>query len=424
MKALVGSLAGKRIVLGVTGSIAAYKAAIVARLLVKEGASVLCVLTAGGARFVGADTFSGLTGNPVLSAMFDPSDGGERHILLAGDADLVLVVPATADALARFAAGRADDLLAATVLSARCPVLVAPAMHPSMWSHPATRRNVETLQSDGRTELVGPVEGEVASGDRGEGRMAEPEAIVARVVARLSGDPVLAGRRVIVTAGPTVEDIDAVRFLGNRSSGKMGFAIAEAARDLGAAVTLVAGPVSLETPPGVTRVDVRSALELEAALARELPGADALVMAAAVADFRPKTRAAGKLKRGDQKELALALVQNPDILAGIGRSRRGHSPFLLGFAVETGTDEEIVRYARGKLGTKRVDAVVANHAGESLGRDDNRVLIVDARGVTRVPPGPKRDVARAVVQYLGRALSGRAPSPRRSPRAKRRSRKT
>jgi phosphopantothenoylcysteine decarboxylase/phosphopantothenate--cysteine ligase len=212
-----GRLAGRTVLLGVMGSIAAYKAVLVARLLLKEGARVRVILTAGGARFVGASTFSGLTGEPVLSEMFVPEEGGERHVALAAEADLVAIVPATADALARFAGGRADDLLAATVLCARGPVLIAPAMHPSMWHHPATARNVATLANDGRIELVGPVEGEVASGDTGLGRLMEPADIVERIVRRLAPKD-LAARRIVVTAGPTVEDIDAVRFVSNRSS--------------------------------------------------------------------------------------------------------------------------------------------------------------------------------------------------------------
>jgi phosphopantothenoylcysteine decarboxylase/phosphopantothenate--cysteine ligase len=354
----------------------------------------------------------------VFTDMFEAESGGERHVALAAESDVVVVVPATADVLSRFATGRADDLLTATVLCARCPVFVAPAMHPSMWSHPATRRNVKTLLADARVSFVGPVDGEVASGERGEGRMAEPEEIAARVIeAASSGD--LAGRHLVVTAGPTLEDIDAVRFLGNRSSGKMGFAIAERARARGARVSLVAGPVALPTPPGVERRDVRSALDLERVLSEllgENGSVDALVMAAAVSDYRPERRAEGKLKRGDERKLALGLVQNPDILAGIGRARRGKSPVLVGFAVETGSDAEIVKYARGKLQSKRVDVIVANHAAESMGRDDNRVLVVDEKTVTPLPPATKRDVADGILDVLAKRLGASTPKRRaRSP---------
>jgi phosphopantothenoylcysteine decarboxylase/phosphopantothenate--cysteine ligase len=421
-KAENGHLAGKRITLGVTGSIAAYKAVVVARLLVKEGVRVRVVLTAGATRFVGPATFSGITGEPALADMFDEAIGGEMHVAIAGDSDLVLVVPATADVIARFASGRADDLLTATVLCARCPVLVAPAMHPSMWTHPATARNVATLAADGRVAFIGPVHGEVASGDQGEGRMAEPEEIARAAGARLSPRD-LDGRHVVVTAGPTVEDIDPVRFVGNRSSGKMGFALAELAHHRGARITLIAGPVSLPTPAGVARIDVRSALEMQAAvesaLGRDLGGADALLMCAAVSDYRPKSAQRGKMKRGKENALSLELVQNPDILAEIGSARRGARPVLVGFAVETGTDREIVAFARGKLRSKRVDVVVANHAAESMGRDDNRVLLVGEKSVDAPPRLEKRAVAARILDWLAARLSGTdgSPGPRREKRS-------
>lgn len=406
-----GRLAGRTVLLGVMGSIAAYKAVLVARLLLKEGARVRVILTTSGARFVGASTFSGLTGEPVLSEMFVPEEGGERHVALAAEADLVAVVPATADALARFASGRADDLLAATVLCARGPVLVAPAMHPSMWHHPATTRNVATLASDGRIELMGPVEGEVASGDTGLGRLMEPADIVEHIVRRLATKD-LATRRIVVTAGPTVEDVDAVRFVSNRSSGKMGFAVAERAAARGATVTLIAGPVSLPTPAFVTRVDVRSALELQATLKEtlgpRLSRADALVMSAAVGDFRAKRTAPGKLKRGKTNDFKLELVQNPDILAGVGAARAGRLPLLVGFAVETGTDEEVIAFARGKLASKRVDLIVANHAAESMGREDNRVHLVDGQHVATMGVLSKRDVADHILDYVAGRLAGKS----------------
>ena len=408
-----GRLAGRTVLLGVMGSIAAYKAVLVARLLLKEGARVRVILTASGARFVGPSTFSGLTGEPVLSEMFAPEEGGERHVALAAESDLIAIVPATADALARFAAGRADDLLTATVLCAGGPVLVAPAMHPSMWHHPATARNVATLSTDGRIELVGPVEGEVASGDSGLGRLMEPADIVERIVQRLCVKD-LAARRIVVTAGPTVEDVDAVRFVSNRSSGKMGFAVAERAAARGAAVTLIAGPVPLPTPAGVTRVDVRSAIDLQAALERalgpRLSGADVLVMSAAVGDFRAKKPAPGKLKRGKAKDFTLELVQNPDIIAGIGAARVGRLPLLVGFAVETGTDEEVIAFARNKLASKRVDVVVANHASESMGRDDNRVHLVDTQHSATLGVMSKREVADQILDYVAVRLERVAAS--------------
>ncbi|HEY4120484.1 MAG TPA: bifunctional phosphopantothenoylcysteine decarboxylase/phosphopantothenate--cysteine ligase CoaBC [Byssovorax sp.] len=386
---------GPTVVLVVSGSIAAYKAVEVARLLVKEGVRVVPVLTRGAQRFLGAATLSGVTGERAHTEMFDAGVAGESHVDLAAEADLVLIAPATADLLARLASGRADDLATAVVLCARTPVLAAPAMHPSMWSHPATQRNVATLASDGRVDLVGPVDGEVASGDRGVGRMAEPAAIASAALARVTKKD-LARLRVVVTAGPTVEDFDPVRFLGNRSTGKMGFAIAERAAARGAEVTLIAGPVTLATPTGVRRVDVRSALAMRGALWQalgpELRGADALVMAAAVADYRPAEQHATKVKRGPEP-MTLELVPNPDLLAEIGAARAERLPVLVGFAVETDTDDRVIVAALNKLETKRVDLVVANHAREAFGRDDNRATFVTRGGVDAHPTMPKRDLA-------------------------------
>jgi phosphopantothenoylcysteine decarboxylase/phosphopantothenate--cysteine ligase len=398
-------LSGRTVALCVTGSIAAYKAAVVARLLVKAGARVLPVMTASAARFLGPVTLAGVCGEPVAIDMWDASVPGELHVRLAERADVVAVVPATADFLARLAQGRADDLAAALALCARGPLVLAPAMHPRMWDHPATRRNVATLTADGRATLVGPVDGEVASGERGMGRMAEPEAIAEAIAARLAlagpaGLPGLPGVRVVVTAGPTVEDIDPVRFIGNRSSGKMGFAIAARAAARGARVTLIAGPVSLATPPGVERVDVRGALSMRAALwdalGPDLSRADALVMAAAVADHRPATTSPTKIKKGDAGP-AIELVKNPDLLAEVGAARAGARPVLVGFAVETGGQEALVGYARKKLADKRVDLVVANEAGESFGRDDDRATLVTASGAEPLATMTKSALADVVL---------------------------
>ena len=370
------------IVLAVSGSIAAYKAVEVARLLKKNGARVLPLLTRAAKEFVGPQTFSGITGEPVAEDMFDPAFAGEKHVDLGRKADLILIVPATADLLARLAAGRADDLLTALVLCASCPIVAAPAMHPRMWSHPATARNVAAIVGDGRVTFIGPVDGEVASGERGLGRMAEPEEIVRAALAHLETRD-LQGLHIVVTAGPTVEDLDPVRYLGNRSTGKMGFALAERAASRGAKVTLVAGPVSLGTPRGVERVDVRGALDMKgalwAALGTNLERADALIMSAAVADYRPAETSTTKRKRSAEP-LELKLIPNPDLLAEVGAARTGKKPVLVGFAVETGDDEAIVNYARGKLEKKRVDMVVANRADEAFGRDDNRATIVTHEG--------------------------------------------
>ncbi|WP_338046477.1 bifunctional phosphopantothenoylcysteine decarboxylase/phosphopantothenate--cysteine ligase CoaBC [Polyangium spumosum] len=390
------------IVLAVSGSIAAYKAVEVARLLKKAGARVIPLMTRSARAFVGAQTLSGITGEPVHEEMFDPSYPGEKHVDLARAADLVLIVPATADLIARLAAGRADDLLTALVLCARGPVLAAPAMHPRMWEHPATARNVATLAADGRVSLVGPVFGEVASGEHGMGRMADP-AEITRAARAAIGPRDLAGIRVVVTAGPTVEDLDPVRFLGNRSTGKMGFAIAERAASRGASVTLVSGPVSLATPRGVTRVDVRSALDMQAAL-REVMGADlehadALIMTAAVADYRPAEQSATKRKRSAEP-LRLELVPNPDLLAEVGAARKGARPVLVGFAVETADDAGIEAYARRKLAAKCVDMVVANHAKDSFGREDNRATIVTAGGAEALGVLSKHSLADRILDRV------------------------
>jgi phosphopantothenoylcysteine decarboxylase/phosphopantothenate--cysteine ligase len=395
-------LAGRTVALCVTGSIAAYKAAVVARLLVKGGAKVLPVMTASGARFLGPVTLAGLCGEPVVMDMWDSSTPGELHIGITDRADVVAVVPATADFLARLAQGRGDDLVAAVALCARGPVLAAPAMHPRMWDHPATRRNVATLAAEGRVTLVGPVDGEVASGDRGMGRMAEPEDIVRAIAAALAPAD-LAGLRIAVTAGPTVEDLDPVRFLGNRSSGKMGFAIAQRAAARGALVKLIAGPVSLSTPPGVQRVDVRGALAMRDALwdalGPDLSRADALVMAAAVADHRPATTSPTKIKKTDAGA-SIALVRNPDLLAEVGAKRTGSRPVLVGFAVETGDEEVLVGYARRKLSEKRVDLVVANAASDAFGRDDDRAILVTASGAEALGILQKTAVADVVLDRV------------------------
>lgn len=403
------SLRGRTVALCVTGSIAAYKAAFVARLLVKSGAKVLPVMTSSAAQFVGPVTFAGICGEPVVSNMWDASFAGELHVELAERADLVAIVPATADLLARLAQGRADDVVTALALCARCPVLVAPAMHPRMWEHPATMANVTTLVAQGRVTLVGPVSGEVASGDIGMGRMAEPEAIAAAVASSLSpGD--LAGRRIAVTAGPTVEDIDPVRFIGNRSSGKMGFAIAERAAARGAEVTLVSGPVDIAgAPPGVRRVDVRGAIAMRDALWQvlgpDLSRVDALVMAAAVADYRPAAPSATKVKKGGD-HATIELVKNPDLLAEVGAKRVGRRPVLVGFAVETEGGEALVAYARRKLVEKRVDLVVANEARDSFGRDDDRATLVTGDRAEPLAKMKKLALADVILDRVRSSMSG------------------
>lgn len=387
-------LEGRTIALCLTGSIAAYKAVEVARLCLKEGAKVIPVMTPSAAKFVGPVTLAGICGEAVHQDMWDPAFAGELHVSLAARADAVALVPTTADLLARLAHGRADDLVACLALCARGPVVAAPAMHPRMWEHPATQRNVQELLRQGRVTLVGPVRGPVASGEEGMGRMVEPAQVVDGLVRSLAPRD-LTGARIVVTAGPTVEDVDPVRFLGNRSSGKMGFAVAERAALRGAEVLLIAGPVALETPAGVRRLDVRSALAMRQALwaaaGADLGGLDALIMAAAVADYRPATVSETKVKK-EGETLTLPLVRNPDILAEVGATRRGPRPVLVGFAVETTASAEpteggsegplgpLLAYARGKLGSKKVDLVVANEAQVAFGADDNRAVFVSEAG--------------------------------------------
>jgi phosphopantothenoylcysteine decarboxylase / phosphopantothenate---cysteine ligase len=408
-------LVGRQVTLCVSGSIAAYKAAALARALLRSGAAVQPVMTGAALQFLGRATLEGLTGRPVRSEMFDGP--GEPHVELARWSHLLVIAPATADLLARLAQGRADDLITATALCARCPVVVAPAMHPAMWEHPLTRANVERLRALPGWSLLGPVFGEVASGDTGLGRMLEPEQIAAALPAFLVGPArglatppplgALQGRRIVVTAGPTAEDLDPVRSLTNRSSGKMGFALAASAAQRGAQVTLIAGPVALGTPAGVARIDVRSALDMQAALQQALGQgselADAVVMCAAVADYRPRQASEAKLKRG-AGPLTIELVPNPDLLAELGRTRQGPRPFLLGFAVETEAGEQLVAAGRAKLARKRVDAVVANTASDALGTDDTRAVLITTNAEVPLGPGSKRAVADQITEFLAAQL--------------------
>jgi phosphopantothenoylcysteine decarboxylase/phosphopantothenate--cysteine ligase len=392
----------------VTGSIAAYKAVEVARLLIKERVKVLPLMTHSAARFVGPVTLAGICGEPVATDMWDPSYPGEAHVAIAAKADMIAIVPATADMLARLAHGRADDLVTATALCARGPVLVAPAMHPRMWNHPATQANLAELGAQGRVRMIGPVDGPVASGESGMGRMAEPADIVRKILSILSPFRLdLGARRIVVTAGPTHEAIDPVRYVGNRSSGKMGFAIAACAAARGAQVHLIAGPVSLETPSGVMRTDVESAAEMQKAVEDALKDADALVMAAAVADYRPASAAAAKIKKDGAAPPAIALTENPDIIATIGEKRNGaKKPLLVAFALETGDDAQVIAYAKKKLAAKKVDLVVANAAHESLGKDENRVAFVSTDGEEPFVNASKDALADLILDRVLSRLAG------------------
>ncbi len=399
---------GRRIVLGVTGGIAAYKTPELVRQLVKAGAEVRCLMTRAAAEFVTARALETVSGHRVLASVFDDSPAaGIDHIRLADEADLFLVAPCTAHTLARLALGLADDLVSTVALATRAPILVAPAMNVNMWEHATTQAHAEALRARG-VRFVGPATGELACGWVGAGRMAEPADLVAAAMSVLGAGP-LAGRRVLVTAGPTHEPVDPVRFLGNRSSGKMGYAIAEVARDLGAIVTLVSGPVALVAPAGVELVRIQMARELEAALEARWRDTDVLVMAAAVADFRPVEAADQKLDRRAGTP-TLVLAANPDILAGIGRHRREEGrarPLLVGFAAETRGGEALVDRARQKLSDKGCDVVVANDVsgGAVFGEDESRIVVVTAEGADPIGPTDKRALARQLWQRLALRLA-------------------
>lgn len=354
------SLAGTRILLGVTGGIAAYKAAELTRRLVQAGAEVQVVLTDNAARFVSAQTFQALSGRAARSSLWDEgAEAAMGHIELARWADRILVAPASADCIARLAGGRADDLLTTLCLASTAPLAVAPAMNQQMWANAATQANLAVLRSRG-IAIFGPASGEQACGDVGSGRLLEPDELV-QALRDASGPRLLDGLRVVVNAGPTHEPIDPVRFLGNRSSGRMGFAIAEAAAAHGADVTLIAGPVHLATPRGVRRIDVCSARDMLAAVLPAVDGADVFIAAAAVADFHAETVSEHKIKKTGTT-IELRLVQNPDIVATVAALPK--RPFVVGFAAET---HDVEQYAQGKLQRKKLDLIAANHVGENLG---------------------------------------------------------
>jgi phosphopantothenoylcysteine decarboxylase / phosphopantothenate---cysteine ligase len=370
---------GRKILLGVTGGIAAYKAAELCRLLVKAGADVRVVMSEAACEFITPLTMETLSGKPVPVKMFGRTAGALEHIDLPRDAELLLVAPATADYLARCAGGRASDLISSVTLAFTGPVVAAPAMNVNMWSNPATRRNVATLETEHGWHIVPPEHGELACGVEGAGRMASPDAILRAVGDVLRGD--LEGLRIVVAAGPTEEAIDPVRFVSNRSSGRMGYAITAAAVRRGAAVTLVTGPTALEPPKGATAIRVRTALEMESAVNDAALGADAVVMAAAVADFRPARPSAAKIKKTGSAVPALELVQNPDILAGLGaRCSGAQRPVRIGFALET---DDLVPAARSKLAAKGAHLIVGNLASDALGGDDNTAVLVDDAGLER-----------------------------------------
>lgn len=398
-------LTGKRILLGITGGIAAYKAAELTRLLVKDGADVRIAMTEAATHFIGTATLQALSGQPVWTDLWDARvNDAMGHIELSRDRELIVVAPASADFMAKLAHGLADDLLSTLCVARRCSLMVAPAMNVEMWQNPATVRNAETLRGDG-IQIVGPASGGQACGEMGMGRMTEPADILAdirlffqaqRLEGKLQGK--LRGKRVVVTAGPTEEPIDPVRILTNPSSGKMGYAVARAAREAGADVTLISGPVSLPTPVGVSRVDVRTAREMFDAVKKDAKDADIFISVAAVADYRVKNPASQKIKKGNG-HLSLELEENPDILAWVAALPT--PPFCVGFAAES---ENLAQNARAKLAKKKLPLIVGNLAQDALGADASAITLYDASGEHPLGRGPKLELARKLLEHVAGML--------------------
>jgi phosphopantothenoylcysteine decarboxylase/phosphopantothenate--cysteine ligase len=395
-------LSGRHIVLGLSGGIACYKAAELARALVKAGATVQVVMTEAAEHFITAVTMQALTGRRVYTSQWDVREPNNMaHINLTREADMLLIAPASADVMAKLLHGRADDLLSLMALArpmATCPLLLAPAMNREMWEHPATQRNVAQLRADGAT-VLGPGHGDQACGEFGDGRMLESDELLSEVIAFFQ-PKLLRGQRVLVTAGPTFEAIDPVRGITNHSSGKMGFAIARAAAEAGAEVTLVAGPVHLPTPRGVQRIDVQSAQQMFDAVLPVAAQFDVFVATAAVADWRPAQQSEHKIKK-DGKRVApvFELTENPDILAAV--ARLPNRPYCVGFAAES---EQLAKHARDKLVRKNLPLIVGNLGPATFGRDDNALLLVDADGETPIPQADKLTLARALVAQVAQRI--------------------
>lgn len=401
--------AGKRIVLGVTGGIAAYKAAELARLLVKAGAAVDVVLTQAGSEFVGAMTFQALTGRPVRQSLWDDGRShGMAHIDLTRGAAAVLIAPATANVLAKLAHGVCDDLLSTLCLARDCPLLVSPAMNRQMWEHPATQRNIALLSRDG-VKILGPASGDQACGEVGEGRMIEAETLFDELCAFFQ-PKLLTGKHVLLTAGPTFEPIDPVRGLTNSSSGKMGFALAQACAEAGATVTMIAGPAALPTPHHVQRVDVQTSAQMREAALRHLPGQDVFIGVAAVADYRPKVVSTEKIKKSGEP-MTLVLEATGDILGEI--AARPDAPFCVGFAAES---QRLETYAESKRKAKNLALVVGNLVQDGLGGETNQVILFDATGAYPLPSAKKIIVARGIVAHLASLMEKLDGNPRGKPR--------
>ncbi|NPV59579.1 MAG: bifunctional phosphopantothenoylcysteine decarboxylase/phosphopantothenate--cysteine ligase CoaBC [Actinobacteria bacterium] len=395
------------VLLGVSGGIAAYKAVDLARRLVQRGFQVKVVMSENATRLVGPATFRAVTSNPVALSLFAEGGAPMEHISLAREADVVVVAPATANIIAKMAHGLADDLLSTTLLATRAPVLVAPAMNREMWSHPATIHNLEILKERG-VVVVGPESGPLACGEEGEGRMSDPEAIAEAVLHVLGMGSLLSGVQVLVTAGGTREPIDPVRFIGNRSSGKMGYALAATAARMGAKVCLVSGPSALACPGGVDRVLVETAEEMRREVVSRAPSSRVVVMAAAVADFMPAEAVGEKIKRAGRDKLTLELVRTPDILAELGATKKDEQ-VLVGFAAETG---DLVEKARAKMREKKVDMMVANDVsspGSGFDSDYNRALLLFAGGrEVQLDLMPKTDLAARIWEEVSSLLEGKA----------------
>jgi len=401
-------LQGRHIVLGLSGGIACYKAAELTRELIKAGATVQVVMSEAAEQFITAVTLQALSNRSVYTSQWDMREpNAMAHINLTRNADAVLVAPASADLLAKLAQGRADDLLSLMCLARpieRCPLLVAPAMNREMWAHPATQRNLAQLRADGTT-ILGPGNGDQACGEIGDGRMLEPDELVEELVTALA-PKVLAGQRMLITAGPTFEPIDPVRGITNLSSGKMGFAIARAAQEAGAEVTLVAGPVHLPTPRGVRRIDVQTAQQMFDAVVPSAAQYSVFVATAAVADWRPASLSDQKIKKNGSKVApTFELTENPDILAAVAKlsaSGKDKRPFCVGFAAES---HDLLKHAREKLERKKVPLIVGNLGPATFGRDDNALVLVDAAGHRDIPQADKLTLARALVRDIAQRLS-------------------
>jgi phosphopantothenoylcysteine decarboxylase/phosphopantothenate--cysteine ligase len=393
------TLKGKRLLLGITGGVAAYKAAQLARLLVKAGADVRVAMTDAATRFVTPVTLQALSGQTAWTDLWDPRvPDNMGHIELSRDRELIIVAPASADFLGKVAGGLAGDLLSTLCLARRCPLMVAPAMNVEMWENPAMQRNLHTLRGDG-VYFAGPAAGDQACGEVGMGRMLEPEQIVEEIEAFFQ-PKLLAGKRVLVTAGPTEEAIDPVRAITNASSGRMGYAVARAAREAGARVTLVSGPVALASPAGVERVSVRSADQMLEAVKKAVGACDVFIAVAAVADYRVKNRAAHKIKKATGG-MTLELAENPDILAYVAAMK--NAPFCVGFAAES---ERLAENARAKRAKKKIPLLAANLAQNALGAEDNDITLFDDAGEHPLGHGPKLQLARELVAHIAGMLAG------------------